>query len=103
MDQRDSNVGLTVKDMVTELYGDMKIVRPIAEKLDAADLPRRVLDLETRNLVEDTALKATAKERGRIVGLVGGISNKSLAVLFAVLSLLQGIWVAYATHLKVGP
>ena len=40
-------VGMTIKQMVSELYNDMKIVRPIVENLNSQNLDTRLRMLET--------------------------------------------------------
>jgi hypothetical protein len=56
--------GMTIKEMVMELYRDMKVVRPTLEVLSAADLPRRV------NALEDARHFALGR-REVIAGLCG--------------------------------
>jgi hypothetical protein len=55
----NSTVGMTVKDMVIEVFNDMKIVRPIAEALQRADLPTRVTKLESTASILDALAPAT--------------------------------------------
>lgn len=40
-------IGMTMKEMVTEMYRDMKDMRTDVRVLTQADLPRRVNDLES--------------------------------------------------------
>lgn len=42
----DEQVGLTVKQMVQEVYSDMKVVRPLVETLQGQNLNLRVTALE---------------------------------------------------------
>lgn len=42
----DDGIGMTIKQMVTELYNDMKVVRPAVEEFKAQQLDRRVASLE---------------------------------------------------------
>jgi hypothetical protein len=69
MSEDDSSVGMTVKAMVQELYGDMKVVRPIVEALDSAKLDHRLTTLELRSATEAAtavAMRSTAVEFFRL-------------------------------------
>lgn len=64
---------MTQKDLLLDIYNDMKFVRPAVEAMQAEGLPVRVRIIENRHLAEDSA----RQERSRI----GGLSNKALGIL----------------------
>ena len=91
MNGNGSGTGMTIKEMVTELYGDVKIIKPQVQKLIDADIIARIASIEKADLVVETA----AAERRRIGNLT--ISAGTKIVLLG--QFLLALWVAYATHL----
>jgi len=71
---------MTVKQMVTETYGDMKIVRPIVESLNGQNLDARLRIVEQR--ISDEAIANGI--RRKMISQVGGISNKVLFIALGV-------------------
>lgn len=85
---RGSAPVMTTKDLILELYADMKVVRPAVEALQSESLPSRIRIIENRHLLEDGA----RNERGRL----GSLSNKTLAVVVLVGNFLISAAVALA-------
>ena len=71
---------MTVKQMVTETYGDMKIVRPIVESLNGQNLDARLRIVEQR--ISDEAIANGI--RRKMISQVGGISNKVLFIALGI-------------------
>jgi hypothetical protein len=91
---RGSTPVMTAKELLLELWADMKIVRPIAEELRDADILTRVQALEQveRNRV------AAQIERGRI----GAITNKTIVAVVLVSNFLLGFTVMVVNILQSG-
>lgn len=77
---------MSTKDIVLELYHDMKAVRPAVEALVAAGIVQRIELLEQRDRDEDTARRT----KGQIIVW----SNKALAVFMAVCTFIISLTVA---------
>ena len=71
---------MTVKQMVTETYGDMKIVRPIVESLNGQNLDTRLRAVEQH--ISDDAIANGI--RRKMISQVGGISNKVLFIALGI-------------------
>jgi hypothetical protein len=114
-DLRGSAPVMSARDLLLELYHDMKVVRPIAEELKRANLIDRVQALETDHAIRDAqggmplALVARvaaledvnqdelAEKRG--VGKVLNWSNKTLAIVVLITNFVLGVWVTLANGL----
>jgi len=107
----DSSVGMTIKEMVTELFADMKVIRPMVEALDGAHMPERVSALETDKVQRDVLAPSLAQSiqtahdnmalllqdkrdrdsQSRAVSRIAGVSNKAIVVILGVGELALGI------------
>ena len=85
---RGSMPVMTTKDLLLEVYHDMKFVRPAVEGLLAAGVIGRIESLERDRLVITTA----RDERGRI----GSLTNRGLVVVILVTQFLVGLVVAFS-------
>lgn len=94
-DVRGSSPAMSAKDLLLELYHDMKVVRPAVEALQAEGLPTRVRLIETRHTAED----ARTQERSRL----GGLSNRALGMLVLAGNFILAIWVAVANGKVLTP
>ena len=52
-----TDIGMTIKQMVTELYGDMKVVRPAVELLSSQNLDGRLRVQEQATIDQATSEK----------------------------------------------
>lgn len=80
---RGSTPVMTAKDLLLELWNDMKVVRPIAENLEQADIITRVERLEQRERDEDT----TRAARGQMVNW----TNKTLGIVVVLCTIFLSI------------
>lgn len=83
---RGSAPAMSTKELLLDLYHDMKFVRPAVEAIQAEALPTRVRRIETRHTAED----ARAQERSRL----GSLSNKALVAIVLVTQAALAAWVA---------
>lgn len=90
---RGSAPAMTTKDLLLEVYHDMKFVRPAVEALQGECLPARVDVLEKDKITRDAAWR----ERQRL----GGISNKALLSAILVGQFALAVWVAVANGLHL--
>ena len=79
-DVRGSAPVMSTKDLLLELYHDMKFVRPAVESLLAAGVVARIERLEVANL----AVQNAKEERSRI----GNLTNKSAIFVILVANFL---------------
>lgn len=84
-----STVGMTVKDMVIEMYGDLKVIRPIVEDYQRANVPVRLGVLESDKLIRDT----TSKTRVQFATVGSGALKTALAIVASIV----GVWAALAS------
>ena len=82
-DVRGSAPVMSTKDLLLELYHDMKFVRPAVETLLAAGVVARIERLEVAHIAAQTA----KEERSRI----GNITNKTIVLVVLVTNFLVGL------------
>lgn len=80
---RGSAPVLTTKDIVLELYHDMKVVRPAVERLEAAGIITRVELLEQRERDRISLEKGASDARAHIFRM----TNKGLALIMGVVAI----------------
>lgn len=117
-DVRGSAPVMSSKDLLLELYHDMKVVRPAVEALVSANLPARVTALEVDHAIRDARggapetlvervarledgvqdAKAASVERRRL----GEFSTKTLAAIVLASNFILGLWVAIANVISTG-
>ena len=90
---------MTIKQMVTETYGDMKVVRPIVESLNGQNLDARLSVMEKH--ISDEAVADTV--RRKMLSQVGGVSNKILFVVLGIGELIIGGLALFNHWLVVTP
>jgi hypothetical protein len=109
---------MSAKAVLLELYHDMKIVRPIAEELQRADVVARLAAIETDHAIRDAqggqprslvsrveALEDINQDElaaGRAYKRVAHITNRTLAIVVVVANTILGLVVGAAT-LHLGP
>jgi hypothetical protein len=81
-------IGMTQKDMLLELYKDMKFVRPAVEALMNNNIVHRVEELEQYR----TAREAANKERSRL----GDVTNKGIVLTVLLTNFIVGLAVIIA-------
>jgi hypothetical protein len=82
---RGSAPAMSTKDLLLEVYQDMKIIRPIVEHYVGENLPTRVRGLEQDRIVRE----AVSVDRRHTLGM----TNKALAAIILVSQFVLGIWV----------
>jgi hypothetical protein len=87
-DLRGSAPMLTAKDLLKDLWDDMKFVRPAVETLLKADLLARIESLERDRLVVSTA----HLERARL----GTLTNKAVVLIVVIANFFIGLAVVIA-------
>lgn len=117
-DPRGSAPALSTRDLLLELYHDMKVVRPSVEMLVAANLPSRVQALELDHAVRDAkgvghervaarleSLEDTRRDAKVVSGArkqIGDMSIRTLAAIVVGANFVLGLWVALANVLSTG-
>lgn len=91
-DIRGQSSAMSTKDLLLELYHDMKFVRPAVEGLLAAGLATRIEVLERDRLVLSTA----KTERNRI----GDMTNKTIVIIVLVSNFVLGLVISIANNLR---
>ena len=117
-DPRGSAPALSTRDLLLELYHDMKVVRPAVEMLVSANLPARVQALELDHAVRDAkevgpqslasrleSLEDTRRDAKVVSGTrkqIGDMSIRTLAAIVVGANFVLGLWVAVANVLSTG-
>lgn len=98
-DIRGSSPILSTKELVLDIWRDVKEMKPAVTTLVAANLPSRVEAIEDVQKAEAIAKQARADQRARVIS----VSNKTLAVVILCGNFVLGLWVAYANLATQGP
>lgn len=117
-DPRGSAPALSTRDLLLEVYHDMKVLRPAVEILVAANLPARVQALELDHAVRDAKDVSPERVSTRLVALegvnhdektvtgarkqIGDMSIRTLAGIVLAANFILGMWVAIANVLSMG-